>query len=267
MKKSLIKLVFSAFAAVIMFTSCLGDGENVTERSYVFAYIGYDASKGGIYAAVDGWYITSPYIQTLNVGSCYLISYRTSMEEVASGVFKAEDITQPESLTSTYGRVTAPTIEDTFPITTFQPAVYAFSNYYGDNWLFTYTGKLKEKDTARAHFFYDTERQYEITTNGSQKDLEKNQMIIDVRFDYITGADGTASPRSLYSVGALGEIKTRYYAEHFNDLVWATQGSSKYASVSIKFRYNQGQSDGTTKEVYVGEWGTSSPYCFWYFEE
>lgn len=266
MKKSLLKLVFSAFAAVLMFTSCLSDGDSTTERSGAFAYIKYDMAKGQ-YAAVEGVHISSPFIKTLDVGECYLIGFRTSFEQDAAGIYKAEDIAQPVRLLTLPGRVeSASFMEDTFNPTAFEPRYAFYNDFLGDRWGFIYRVKLKEKDTPRAFFFYDTEKQYEMV-DGVRKDVEKNQLIIDVRFDFIPGADGSSVERNEVTVGDLGEIKNSYKNASPN-FEWSgtTNDGTKYAQVAIKFRYNQLQSDGTVKnDVYVGQW-SSNPYMFEYYE-
>lgn len=260
MKKSLFKLILGVFATVMLFSSCLGDGSREFENNNAFAYI--TTIDGKQCAAMDGCYFTSTLIKTLTVGRCYILGYRTNMEAVNSRVFLAEDTAQPIELTTTYGRAGSPTIEDTFNPLEFYPFLsYRPDSFMGDNWGVVYTAKLKEKDTPQAHFFYDTEKQYEMI-DGVRKDVGKNQIIIDVRFDYIPGADGSIVKTQSLTVGNLSQIKNTY---KISDKFEA--GSGTYADVAIKFRYNQLQSDDTTvkEDVYVGSW-TSAPYFFRYYK-
>lgn len=263
MKKSLFKLILSTFAVVILFSSCLGDGNNEFGSDSSFAYIKIDQTTGVQCAAVDGIYITSTTIQTLEVGRCYLISYRVSSDNLSSsGIYQNATISsQPSSLTTTIGVVGAASIENTFNPYDFQPYYGSFDSFFGDNWGVVYTAKLKEKDTPRAYFFYDADKQYEMV-DGVRKDVEKNQLIIDVRFNYTSGEDGSTIKTGRLTVGNLSIIKNAFqYSGNFE------QGSATYADVAIKFRYNQLQSDDTTvkEDVYVGSW-TSSLYSFRYYK-
>ncbi|MDR1091468.1 MAG: hypothetical protein LBL79_10365 [Prevotella sp.] len=262
MKKSLFKLILGVFATMTLFSSCLGDSSNSRENPMAFAYI---TTKDGIQcAAMDWYYFTSPIIKTLTVGKCYILGYRTNLEMASSQVILAEDIAQPIELTTTYGRVDSPTVENTFNPSEFKPDVFFFNDYYGDNWSFSYRASLKEKDTPRAHCFYDVNRQYEML-DGVRKDVEKNQIIIDVRFDYVPGADGSTRDAYWYSVSNLSGIKSSY--KENPEKYDPTKIIDNYVIVAVKFRYNQLQSDGTVKEdVYVGNW-TSSPYSFAYPKE
>jgi hypothetical protein len=269
MKKSILKLIFSAFVVVMLFTSCLGGGNNVFERSGSFAYIQYDPAKG-VYAAVDQWYITSPLIKNLEVGRCYFISYRTS-REVVGDIYVAEDMAQPVLLRTTQGSTgTAPDDESfgdhRLNPTAFEPRYGSFDSFFGDNWGFAYRVRLKEKDTPRAYFYYDSARQSEMV-EGVLRPVGKNQIIIDVRFDYFPGEDvGNATERLEVSVGNFSRIKSEY--QYSDDFQWTGTMSdgSRYAEVSVRFRYNQLQSDGTTRnDVYVGQW-SPNPYRFDYYE-
>lgn len=259
MKKSLFKLILGVFATVMLFSSCLGDGGYESGNNNAFAYI--TTIDGKQCAAMDGCYFTSTLIETLTVGRCYILGYRTNLEAVNSKVFLAEDTAQPIELTTTYGRVNTPTVENTFNSYDFRPYYGSFDSFYGDNWGVVYTAKLKEKDTPRAHFFYDTEKQYEMI-DGVRKDVGKNQIIIDVRFDYIPGADGSTVKKERLTVGNLSQIKNTYKDSDKFD-----EGSGTYVDVAIKFRYNQLQPDDVTvkEDVYTGSW-TSAPYYFRYYK-
>ncbi|GAB6008202.1 hypothetical protein FACS1894179_05580 [Bacteroidia bacterium] len=259
MKKSLFKLILGVFATVMLFSSCLGDGNSSFENQ-TFAYI---TTKDGVQcAAMDGNYFTSPLIKTLTPGRCYILGYRTNWEAVSGNILLAEDIAQPIALTTTYGRVSSPTVENTFNPSAFQPEIAVYSDYLGNNCSFIYIAKLKEKDTPRAHCFYDVNRQYEMI-DGVRQDVGKNQIIIDVRFDYISGADGSSVNASWRSVSDLSEIK-RWYKQNSENYDPSVSGD--FVKVDVKFRYNQLQSNETVKEdVYIGSW-TSSP-CYFEYEK
>jgi hypothetical protein len=196
------------------------------------------------------------------VGRCYILGYRTNYEAYSSKILLAEDIAQPVALTTTSGVADAPTA-DTFNPSSFQPEIAVYSDYLGNNCSFIYTAKLKENDRPRANCFYDVNKQYEMV-DGVRKDVEKNQIIIDVRFDYIQGGDlGSSVNRSWRSVCDLSNIKRQYqYSENYDPTV-----SGDFVKVDVKFRYNQLQSNETVKEdVYFGSW-TSSPCYFAYEKE
>lgn len=260
MKKSLFKLILSTFAVGLLLTSCLGDSTNSRENPRAFAYI--TTIDGTQCAAMDGYYYTSAIIKTLTVGRCYILGYRTNYEAATSKILHAEDISQPIALVTTYGRVDAPNIENAFNPSAFQPEIGVYSTYFGNNCSFIYKAKLKEKDTPRAHCFYDVTKQYEMI-DGVRKDVGKNQIIIDVRFDNIPGADGASVDNSWRSVSDLSGIKN-WYKEN-SDNYDPANATDNYVRVDVKFRYNQLQSDGTTvKEVYFGNWTT--PTCYFAYE-
>lgn len=254
MKKSLFKLILGVFATVLLFTSCLGDSNSSSENPNAFAYI--TTIDGKQCAAIGGVYFWSPRIATLSQGRCYILSYRTNYEAYSSKILLAEDIAEPILLTTTYSRIEPPTIEDTFNPISFAPYYGSSNSFYGDNWGFAYTAKLRDNDTPDAYFFYDSNRQYEMV-DGVRQDVKKNQMIIDVRFNYTPGADGgTVLKRQCLSVGNLSQIRQEYKIKNSDNFEF---GSDGYISVAIKFRYNQLQSDDTTvkPDVYVGDWNSS----------
>ena len=261
MKKSLFKLILGVFATVLLFTSCLGD----SSRSEEFSTFAYITTVDGVQcAAIGGVYFWSPRIETLSQGRCYILGYRTNYEAYSSKILLAEDIAEPILLTTTYSRIESPTIEDTFNPISFAPYYGSSNSFYGDNWGVAYiTTKLKESDTPNAYFFYDSNRQYEMV-DGVRQDVKKNQMIIDVRFNYTPGADGgTVLKRQCLSVGNLSQIRQEYKMKNSDNFEFGSEG---YVSVAIRFRYNQLQSDGQTvkTDVYVGDWNPSLYYLLYY---
>ncbi len=267
MKKLLFNLILGTFTAVVLFTSCLGDGNNEFGSDNVFAYITTHEKTGRKVAALSqAIYISSPTIDGLESGKCYLMSYRLSSDNLSSnGIYENATITGvSKSITPTMSIVGPVTIEDTFNPSDFIPYYGRSDSFVGNNWGFLYTtAKLKENDTPRAYFFYDADRQYEMV-DGVRKDVEKNQIIIDVRFNYVPGVDGgSVLKQQILSVGNLSQIRQEYKnSDNFEF------GSGTYVNVVIKFRYNQLQSDNTTvkTDVYVGSW-TSAPYNFTYYKD
>lgn len=266
MKKSLFKLILGVFTTVMLFTSCLGDSSNEFGNDNIFAYITTHEETGRKVAALyQGIYISSSTIDALESGKCYLMSYKVSTDNLsASGIFENATVSAvSESITNTTGVVSAATIEDTFNPTEFAPYFVRPDSFLDDNWGFYYTTTtLKEKDTPKAYFYYDVDKQYEMV-DGVRKDVEANQIIIDVRFNYTAGVDGgSVLTKQRLSVGNLSLIKNAYkYSDNFE------QGTDAYVYVAIKFRYNQLQSDNTMEtDVYVGSW-TSSPYNFLYYKD
>ncbi len=265
MKKSLFNLILGVFTTAILFTSCLGDSNNEFGNDNIFAYITTHEKTGEKVAALyNNVYISSSVIDALETGKCYLISYKVSTENLsANGVFENASVYGvSESITSTTGTVATPTMEETFNPTDFAPYFVRPDSFMGDNWGFYYTiTTLREKDTPKAYFFYDADKQYEMA-DGVRKDVGTNQIIIDVRFNYTAGVDGgSVLTQQKMSVGNLSMIKSAFkYSDNFE------KGSENYVDIAIKFRYNQLQSDKTTvkEDVYVGSW-TSPPYFFRYF--
>lgn len=267
MKKSLFKLILGVSAIVILFTSCLGDGNNEFGSDNSFSYITTHPKTGKKVAALnEGIYISAPAIDALESGRCYLVSYRISTDNLSSsGIYENATISAvSSSITSTIGIVgSAIAMTDTFNPSDFIPYYGRFDDFVGDSWGFYYTAKLKEKDTPRAYFFYDEEKQFEMV-DGVRKDLGKNQIIIDVRFNYTAGEDGSTIKAKRLSVGNLSRIKSEYKGSADFD---PSAGDAVAVNVAIKFRYNQLQSDDTTvkEDVYVGSW-TSAPYNFTYYK-
>ncbi|MFV0536113.1 MAG: hypothetical protein ACK5M3_01930 [Dysgonomonas sp.] len=267
MKKSLFKLILGISAIVILFTSCLGDSNNEFGSDNVFAYITTHEKTGKKVAALSqAIYISSSTIDGLESGKCYLMSYRLSSDNLASnGIYENATITGiSKSITPTMSIVGPVTTEDTFNPSDFIPYYGRSDSFMENNWGFLYTtAKLKENDIPRAYFFYDADRQYEME-EGVRKDVGKNQIIIDVRFNYVPGADGgSVLKQQVLSVGNLSRIRQEYRGSDNFEF-----GSDTYVNVAIRFRYNQLQPDDVTvkTDVYVGSW-TSTPYNFTYYKD
>lgn len=269
MKKSLLKLICGVFAISLLFSSCLGDSSSEESYNGVFAYIttrkAADGQSAQIVAAANGIYFTSNYIQTLTVGKCYLLSLRFDYaNHLGNYIYQADDTAVPSELQQSRASVVSGSIsmDDAFNPTDFAPHPYAlsYSNYFGDNWGVYFTATLKEKDTPVAYAFYDVDKQYE-EIDGVRKDVGKNQIILDIRFANIPGADsGTEKSTGYLTVLNLSDIRNEY-------LRYVDFGGKSTVDVNIKFRYNQLQSDKTIKsDVYVGSWNETM-YAFRYINE
>lgn len=263
MKKSLLKLICSVFAITLLFSSCLGDSS--TEQSFNggFAYIttrpAAEGQPGQIVAAVNGVYFTSNYIKTLNTGRCYLVSLRFDYaNHLGNYIYQAEDTVVPTELQQSRASVVSGGIpmDDAFNPTSFAPAVASFDTFFGDCWGLSFVATLKEKDTPTAYVFYDREGQFEMNSDGLKVETGKNQIILDVRFANTPGADGTERSDEYLTVSNLSDIRSEYERN-------VEFGGNSTVDVFIKFRYNQKQSDGSLKEVYVGSW-TETKYAFRY---
>lgn len=258
MKKLFLKSVLSllAVAAFFVFSSCLGESNRDIDRSGSFAYVTTPKDGGVQYAAVDRIYITSSYIQQqLTSGSCYLMSFRSSLNSTYPGIYDVTETAQAVKLESTVGVVGSVSRDDTVNPTSLSYIYGAPDIFYGNNWGFKYSVKVGKNDTPRAYFFYNRDNQTE-EVNGVSQPLAKNQMIIDVRFGYVAGADDEKVQKEVISVGNLSNILTNFVtdANRFEQSV--DQG---YTDVFFKLRYNQLQSDGKTiKETLVGSWTFAS---------
>lgn len=260
MKKLFFKSALSLLAVAALFSSCLGESNNEIDRTNRFAYITSmnTTSAGGVKcAASDGSYFTSSYIQQqLTTGSCYLISFRSSLNSTYPNIYDITETAPAVKLESTVGVVGPVTKDDTVNPTSLAYIYGDPSNFYGNNWGFRYTVKVGKNDTPRAYFFYDRDNQTE-DVNGVPQPLAKNRMIIDVRFDYVPGADNEKTQREVVSVGNLDNILRNFVtdANRFEQSV-----DQLYTDVFFKLRYNQLQPDGTTvkENTLVGSWTLES---------
>jgi len=282
MKTSILKLITSVFFVGLLFSSCLGDSDNVIEKSADFVYItsvNSGTTKVGAVSSYPGTYISSAAIEQSSILSnqFYIMGYKINTKNIGTGgsYYIAEDIGQtPKLVEQTRGAYTAPSVEDEFNPTTFGvSAYYPASSLYGDRWVFGAQASLKEegKDFPKMYFFYDPTRQKE-DTNGDgidDRELSENQIIIDIRFQTESFSEGQKTSRTFYSVGDLSAIRTYFQSQSgkFN------YNGEKSIYVPIKFRYRKATKDNnnqdTTEEVMDGNWNTdyTGKYAFYFTTE
>lgn len=284
MKTSILKLISSVFFVGLLFSSCLGDSDNVIEKTGDFVYIttlNSGTTKVGAVSYYPGTYISTPAIDqtTIETGQFYIMGYKINTKNIGTGgnYYLAEDIGQnPKKLEQTRGAISAPTaIDNEFYPTTFgaTTAWSPVSYLYGDRWVFGAQASLKEegKDFPKMYFYYDPARQKEDTNNDGvdDRDLDENQMIIDVRFGTESYSEGQKTSRSFYSVGDLSSIRS-YFQNQSGKFSYKGE---KSVYVPIKFRYRKATKDNnnqdTTQEVLDGNWNTdySGKYALYYTTE
>jgi hypothetical protein len=269
MKTSIFKLISGAFFAGILFSSCLGDSDNVIEKTEDFVYItSIGGTKVGAISYYPWTYITTGAIQgsTLLTNQFYIMGYRINTKNLGGNgnYYIAEDIGQlPKQVEQTKGLATAPpAIDNEFYPTTFVVVTYYPANtLYGDRWVFGAQASLKEegKDFPIMNFYYDPANQREDTNNdGVTEEIGKNKMIIDVRFVAESFSEGQKTSRTFYSAGDLSGIRS-YFQSQSGKLDY---DGEKYIYIPIKFRYRKATKDSnnqdTTVEVFDGNWNTDS---------
>lgn len=269
----LLKFGISVLFAITLFSSCLGDSDDTLETNS-FAYI--TTSKEGVkYATTPYMYLTSPKIDDLDNHSCALIHFKASNS--GSGYNEAEKVEIiKENLYKTLVTTEIPRIDpanEVYPTelsndwnTTFGAyygGYYAYSSNFGDNWLF-YTKFAFDIDTEVAAYFYYNEYDQKITDDkgtpvGDQPDPNKNQKIIDVRFEKNPLSNGYIAPKNeevAYFVSSMSSFRNRLDPKE-------TEGS-KTKIVPIKFRYKRNVKKAGTSDQWeqvqtiIGSWDNGS---------
>ena len=234
MKKKLLKLGFLLSTVVVMFSSCLGDGESTFKMQGDYAYIrkvngtmyAY-TNKGGTCTSTDAAF------QSIQDGSFVQMSYKVGgVGSNGVSVFKEW------SVTTMYAPADQAQLQEGLPEETIENEVYPTSldiflwtrgNYFGDRWMFNVGYKLGEDETIRPIFYYD---------ESNIDDTDK--VTLDVRF-VKEGNGGNATSRSELFVANLSKFRDYY------PISWS---GSKEKDVLIRFRYNKSDNKGGfTSEV------------------
>jgi hypothetical protein len=251
MNKKSLKFICGTLLSVLLFSSCLGDGENSRQSGVEFAYI-TSANSVPVAKTSTGMMVTSQEISLLPQGSCYLISYKVSSTSGSTnGVMNAENVTiSQDPVSQSYLSNSVPVVRlDSLPVKEFYVSAFYPDNFLGDRWLFSGTTSLKQGESIRAEFYYDVKNQKE---NGVA--LKDNQVILDVRFIRTNvSTDITALDRdqSFLVVGDLGSLRASF------PLV---NPSNQKTNLIIKFRYHRYQKDAPATVLYIGDWDANSAY-------
>ena len=265
MKTSVLKVFCSVFAIVGLMTSCLGDSDSSYSSSREFTYI--NQTNGVNYAVTSVGSILDPKIDALQVGNCYYIAYKIKTGN-GTGVFQAESVDVldkgkpiPSSsliFDKPYSNLVGENRNDTITPLTLQFGAWYPGTMYGDNWEINYRVNLKEDEKVKPYFYFDPA--------GQKKDdgvtpLEKNQIIIDVRFAY-NGERNTSSvptvAEDLTAVGLLEALRTR--TDKFSPVY---DSDKDYVNVAVRFRYQKNQGEGKPASTeYIGSWTSSSSIYF-----
>ena len=236
-------LAMSLIGTMFLMNSCLDSGESSYTGNMEYAYVTSDIS-GLVYARAAGGIITSPEIQNLIPGYCYLISYTWTSSNgsvTSSDGYQIEKVTVLNDLNENKIPSTQLILSNapdglTTPATAiYFPPAYSPTNYFGDYWAFSYRWKKKDGETATLQF-------YKADDSTSEK------VIIDIRFVKSGTATGTeektqddliavnmSSLRSLLgpSTGTSTvniPIVFRYFEENKPSLT-TTSGNSYYMTV------------------------------------
>ncbi|WP_165042462.1 hypothetical protein [Dysgonomonas sp. ZJ709] len=260
MKRITFKVIFSVFATALSLSSCLGDGESVSEDKGIFAYIS-TGTTGQTIASTPIGQMTTTNMADFTPGKCYLINYKINLSNNSNGLYNAEYITPSNSdgkaiEKSEFYPLSVPKAgEDSIVAKVVGTPFFDGTDYYGDNWFFGYEFTMKPDDKVVAEFYYDRNNQIEIIDKVPTKiNPEDNKLIIDVRFKKVPGSnDGTTASRTVTSVTSLSRLRSEFHpANNANAVI---QGD--YILVPIKFRYWASTTvEGKTKDVLtsVGTW-------------
>ncbi|MBK5721649.1 hypothetical protein JGH11_12280 [Dysgonomonas sp. Marseille-P4677] len=259
MKTSVFKVFCSVFAIACLMSSCLGDGDSSYSSTREFTYI-YQDEYGKKYAVTTAGYITHSNIDALIAGNCYYIAYKITTG-TGTGIFQAESVEvldKGKPIPSSELRFIEPYSDipnrnDTITPLSLQIGAWSPGTTIGDNWEIGYKVNLKEDEKVKAYFYFDPEGQKK--EDGTE--LEKNQIIIDVRFAYIDRNEAAVatSAENLTAVGVLEELRrTNYFTPVYDS-------DKDYANVAVRFRYQKNEGDKPASIQYIGSWtSTSSIY-------
>ena len=180
-------LAMSLIGTMFLMNSCLDSGESSYTGNMEYAYVTSDIT-GLVYARAFGGMITSPEIQNLTPGYCYLISYSwtSSNGSVASSegyqinkVTVLNNLSEKDKIPFTQLILSNALDGLTTPATAiYFPPAYSPTNYFGDYWAFSYRWKKKEGETATLQFY-------------KADDSTSDKVIIDIRFVKSGTATGT----------------------------------------------------------------------------
>lgn len=247
-KTSFFKLIFSVFSAVLLMSSCLGDGDSSFTIEKDFAYITYDTYNRK-YAVTSNGYIMHDAINNLTANQCYYIGYKVT-STTSDGYYLAEYVNVLDNgkyIDQTDLSISTPPVNPTDSITPTSLSIGSWSpgSIIGDNWLINYNMTKRDDDKVTMTFYYDENNQKE---NG--EDLEDNRIIIDIRFRITeTGTDQSVTT-GYSAVGNMARLRN-YYPIDF--------GNAEYVNVPVKFRYQRYTSANQPADVVtLGSWTESS---------
>lgn len=259
MKTSVLKVFSSLFVVLCLMSSCLGDNESSYKTSGEFAYITTNAN-GVKSAATRVGYIVDNKIDGLINGGCYNIAFEIKTGSSGTGIYSAEylevlDKGRPIAKADLiFGKPYSELLvnrNDTITPDNLQIGAWYPSDYFGDNWQIYYRVALKEDEKVKPYFYFDID--------GQKKDdgtpLDKNQIIIDVRFAYSDRNTATTptTKEDLTAVGLLSALRSN--SSPFKPVYDSDQ---KYVNVAVRFRYQKNQGDKPALIDYLGSWSTSS---------
>lgn len=252
--------ISGVFFALFLLTSCLGSGDAYYENGRGFVYLKYtDIGHGDKLYAFDGYdpilapsswnnlernrgyyakykvtisgsnYLTPEYLDVLDEG-LPVPKAEFRWDKPYTGFQNPKDSIHPQSLTLKAGLLT---------------------NYIDDNWLIEYKMALKSDDKVEVCYYYDPNGQSE-----SGVPLEKNQIIIDIRFVKIPSTEpGDAKIETYNALGSLSRIRSEYTPEY--------PSGEDYVFVPIKFRYLVDQGgDYPPKMTTIGSFNIESAGAF-----
>ncbi len=233
MKK--LNLLLSLFAASLLLTSCLKEGDGSFSHPSDFAYITQDA-EGLVYARTfyngRGNFITSPGIKEVGPGNFVLASYSWNNENgtvtTSEGynVYNVitTEVSKPFSKT-TLNMSPAPT-EPLMSFKTIQRPIFSPDKFFDDHWAFSYTYKGKEGNAPIVNF-YEAER-----TENQQAD----EIIIDMRLNTIGTSTSEDKELSDVIVVNMTPLRQKY----------SGSSTTTTKTLTLKFRYYE---EGKTEPV------------------
>ena len=255
MKKEVLKVTFLLSVFAIIFSSCLGDGDNKIEVTKDFIYIDRDEyyNNFALPASVGQYCSTSGTpLASLSYGDCAFAGYKIIGNQTGSypqlqevNLIKTFSVGDQPNVS--IGSMPEGDLEYEIKISSLKVDLWSVGNMIGDRWLFISNCKLADGEKLTAEFYFDESRQKDENGNS----LPKNRAIIDIRFKKINPAteEGTNKPYEMVAnfTDLRNALKDRIDFENQN-----------VAYYRLKFRYRKIENDGSSyKEETIGTFSES----------
>lgn len=231
MKK--ILLICSIVTMGFMLNSCLESGDQSYTGVMEFSYVTMD-NGGQIYARSVGGIITSPEIELLYPGKCYLLSYTWSSE---NGTTQSVDgflinnvvlTADPFPVPSTSLILQDAPEEDTgVPFSLLSQPFFDSGTYFNDFWAFSYQWKKKDGEEPLVQFYKSSE----VKDNP-------DDIFIDVRLNKAGTPTGTTEKTESEVIAVnMGSLRT----------LLGSPSGTQTKNIYLRFRYyREGQSEPIT---------------------
>lgn len=221
--------------AVALFASCIKEGE----QSYSAQEFGFITTESGtIYARMaSGYLITSPQISLEKyIGRCAFIKFsvNSQTEKMTIGeniiIWKATVASEP-SLIDQASMIFSPAPTES-PVRLSEivlPGSNSNFEYFGNNWPFKYTCKIKKGEQPMLKFY--------VPTPDEMNDSDDDTIVIDIKLEITGTPESDATEKKEEFITVCDFTRLRQMIPAF------VQGSTS-KSINMRFRYYlEGQSN------------------------